>query len=93
LKDSAPQRFLFTTSTPTAPGSRGHLRRQPRALVPTACLTGALASAEPKTLRWALWHTPARLVRNARRRVVRILEDWPTTTTLLDAHGRIAQLI
>jgi len=57
------------------------------------CLTGALASAEPKTLRWALWHTPARLVRNARRRVVRILEDWPTTTTLLDAHGRIAQLI
>jgi len=27
------------------------------------CLTGALALAEPKTLRWGLWHTPARIVR------------------------------
>jgi hypothetical protein len=26
------------------------------------CLDGALASAEPKTLRWHLWHTPARAV-------------------------------
>lgn len=24
------------------------------------CLTGPLAAAEPKTLRWRLWHTPAR---------------------------------
>lgn len=23
------------------------------------CLTGPLAVAEPKTLRWGLWHTPA----------------------------------
>jgi len=56
------------------------------------CLTGALAVAEPKTLRWALWHTPARIVRRARRRVVRILEGWPGTDALLDAYGRIAQL-
>ncbi len=27
------------------------------------CLTGPLAVAEPKTLRWSLWHTPARVVR------------------------------
>ncbi|MFN2503372.1 MAG: transposase, partial [Acidimicrobiales bacterium] len=30
------------------------------------CLSGALARAEPKALRWNLWHTPARIVRRAR---------------------------
>jgi hypothetical protein len=54
------------------------------------CLTGPLAVAESKTLRWGLWHTPARLVRRARRRIVRILDGWPTTTALLDAYQRIA---
>ncbi|MGH9213544.1 MAG: IS1380 family transposase, partial [Acidimicrobiales bacterium] len=54
------------------------------------CLTGPLATAEPKTLRWALWHTTARLVRHAHRHVVRLLADWPTTDTLLDAYQRIA---
>jgi Transposase DDE domain group 1 len=54
------------------------------------CLTGALAVAEPKTLRWGLWHAPARLVHRARRRIVRILDGWPTTTALLDAYQRIA---
>lgn len=56
------------------------------------CLTGSLAIAEPKTLRWGLWHTPARIVRRARRRVVRILDGWPGTDALLDAYGRIALL-
>jgi len=54
------------------------------------CLTGALALAEPKTLRWGLWHAPARIVRRARRRVVRILDGWPSTAPLLDAYERIA---
>jgi len=54
------------------------------------CLTDALAAAEPKTLRWALWHTPARIVRRARRHVVRLLDAWPTTGQLLDACARIA---
>ena len=31
------------------------------------CLRGPLAAAEPKTLRWQLWHTPARVVRHARQ--------------------------
>ena len=53
------------------------------------CLTGPLAVAEPKTLRWTLWHTPARIVRRARRRVVRILDGWPTADELLDAYQRI----
>ena len=56
------------------------------------CLTGQLAVAEPKTLRWTLWHTPARLVRHARRRIVRILDGWPTADQLLAAYQRIALL-
>jgi hypothetical protein len=31
-------------------------------------------------------------VRRARRRVVRILDGWPSTTALLDAYQHIAQL-
>lgn len=56
------------------------------------CVSGPLAVAEPKTLRWSLWHAPARLVNRARRRIVRILDGWPTTDILLDAYRRI-QLI
>ena len=54
------------------------------------CLTGALAVAEPKTLRWGLWHTPARLVRHARRHIVRILDGWPAADELLAAYRRVA---
>ncbi len=56
------------------------------------CITGALAIAEPKTLRWGLWHTPARIVNRARRRIVRVLDGWPNTDALLAAYGRIAAL-
>jgi hypothetical protein len=56
------------------------------------CLTGPLAAAEPATLRWTLWHTPARLISHARQLVVRILDDWPTASHLLAAYERIPQL-
>jgi hypothetical protein len=56
------------------------------------CLTGPLAVAEPKTLRWTLWHTPARIVRRARRHVVRILDGWPTANQILDAYQRVAAI-
>jgi Transposase DDE domain group 1 len=54
------------------------------------CLDGPLAIAEPKTLRWQLWHAPARLVRRARQQIVRILDDWPATDVLLRAYQRVA---
>jgi hypothetical protein len=54
------------------------------------CLQGILAVAEPKTLRWTLWHTPARLVRHARQHIVRILDGWPTASDIIDAYRRIA---
>jgi hypothetical protein len=54
------------------------------------CLTGPLALAEPKTLRWSLWHTPARIVHRGRRHIMRILDGWPTTDELLAAYQRVA---
>lgn len=56
------------------------------------CLTGPLARAEPKTLRWQLWHTPARVVRHGRQTIVRILDDWPNADTLLAAYRRIPRV-
>jgi hypothetical protein len=52
------------------------------------CLTGYLAVAEPKTLRWALWHTPARIVRHAppRRAHPRRLAHGRRTPRRLPAH-------
>jgi hypothetical protein len=54
------------------------------------CLTGPLAKARPKRLRWTLWHTPARIIRTARRDIIRILDGWPTTRDLLAAYTAIA---
>jgi hypothetical protein len=93
LKDSGAQRFPFTDFEANSAWlavvcfADGLVR-----WFQQLCLTGALAIAEPKTLRWGLWHTPARIVHRARRRVVRILDGWPSTTALLDAHRHIAQL-
>ena len=56
------------------------------------CLRGPLANAELKTLRWQLWHTPARVVRHARQTIVRILDDWPTADPLLAAYRRIPRV-
>ncbi len=54
------------------------------------CLDGALAAARPKTLRWSFFHAPGRLVRSARREIVRVLDGWPDAEALLSAYRRIA---
>jgi len=56
------------------------------------CVTGHLARAEPKALRWRLWHAPARLIHHARQDVVRILDGWPDAPAIIAAHQRIAAL-
>jgi hypothetical protein len=56
------------------------------------CLPGALARATPKTLRWRIFHAPARAIRTGRRLVVRLLDDWPDTPALLAAHAAITRL-
>ncbi len=93
LKDSGAQRFPFTDFEANSAWLAVVCFAD--ALVrwfQQLCLTGPLAIAEPKTLRWGLWHTPARIVYRARRRIVRILDGWPGTDVLLDAHRRIALL-
>lgn len=41
------------------------------------CLDRPLADAEPKTLRYRILHTAARIVRGQRRRKIKIPETWP----------------
>ncbi|MGH3259522.1 MAG: transposase, partial [Streptosporangiaceae bacterium] len=36
-----------------------------------------LRDATPGTLRYRIWHLPARLVRHARKRNLKISPDWP----------------
>jgi len=49
------------------------------------CLGPALADAEPKTLRYRLLHTAARIVRGQRKRKIRIPESWPWADELAAA--------
>jgi hypothetical protein len=46
------------------------------------CLDGPLARAEPKTLRYRLLHTAARLVRGQRKRKIKIPHTWPWANEL-----------
>jgi hypothetical protein len=55
-------------------------------------LDGELARAEPKRLRYALWHTAGRLVRHGRRTVLRLAREWPWAETLARAFGRLRAL-
>jgi Transposase DDE domain group 1 len=55
----------------------------------TLCLDGALATAEPKRLRYTLLHTAGVLVRSARRTTLRLAADWPWAIDLLTAFIRL----
>ena len=56
------------------------------------CLEGRWREARPKTLRWEIFHAPGRLVCRSRRRIVRLLEGWPSAGVLLGAYQRLALL-
>jgi hypothetical protein len=51
-----------------------------------------LKVAEPKTLRYRLWHVPGRIVRHARRQILRLPRTWPWTPELVAAFGRVRAL-
>ena len=55
-------------------------------------LDGDLAVAEPKTLRYRLWHVAGRIVRHARRLIVRLDRAWPWATDLVTAFARLRAL-
>lgn len=46
------------------------------------CLRGDLAKAEPKTLRYRLLHTAARIIYGQRKRKIRIPSTWPWASEL-----------
>jgi hypothetical protein len=55
-------------------------------------LEGDLRVAEPKTLRYRLLHVAARVVRHARRLIVRLQRTWPWATALAAAFTRLCAL-
>jgi hypothetical protein len=55
-------------------------------------LDGKLAKAEPKTLRYRLFHAAARLVRGGRRKTLKIAATWPWAGAVITAWNRIQAL-
>jgi Transposase DDE domain group 1 len=55
-------------------------------------LDGELAVAEPKTLRYRLWHVAAWLVRHAHRVILRLQRSWPWAVALAKAFARLRAL-
>jgi hypothetical protein len=53
-------------------------------------LDGALARAEPKTLRYRVLHAAARLTRGGRRRRLNISASWPWAADIITAWERIS---
>ena len=51
-----------------------------------------LKDAEPQTLRFRLLHLPARLIRHARKRVLRISATWPWKEAFLTCWHRLRAL-
>jgi Transposase DDE domain group 1 len=51
-----------------------------------------LRDANPETLRYRVWHLPARLARHARDRVLKISPDWPWTEAFLACWQRLRTL-
>jgi hypothetical protein len=51
-----------------------------------------LRDATPDTLRYRIWHIPARLVRHARKRILKISPDWPWKDAFLTCWQRLCAL-
>ena len=52
-----------------------------------------LREADPDTLRYRVWHIPARLGRHARERVLKISPDWPWKEAFLSCWQRLCTLL
>ena len=48
--------------------------------------------ADPDTLRYRVWHIPARLARHARERVLKISPDWPWKEAFMHCWQRLCAL-
>ena len=56
------------------------------------CDHADLREADPDTLRYRIWHIPARLARHARQRVLKISPDWPWKDAFLTCWQRLCAL-
>src|SRR6266566_5198717 len=56
------------------------------------CDDPGLRHADPDTLRYRIWHIPARLVHHARQRVLKISPDWPWKEAFLTCWQRLRTL-
>jgi hypothetical protein len=56
------------------------------------CDDDGLREADPDTLRYRVWHIPARLARHARQRTLAISPDWPWTDAFLACWQRLCAL-
>ena len=56
------------------------------------CLDGELARAEPKRLRYRVFHTAGIIVRSGRRTRLRIAAAWPWTDPIVSAFTRVHEL-
>lgn len=56
------------------------------------CLTGAMSNAEPKRLRWALWHTAGKITTTGRRQTLHLDRTWPWAATLENGYQRLGDL-
>ena len=52
-------------------------------------LDGELATAEPKRLRYCLFHTAARIIATSRQTTCRLAANWPWTPDLVTAFDRV----
>ena len=71
------------TSPPTSP---------PGPASSAAATTTDLREADPDTLRYRIWHIPARLARHARQRILKISPDWPWKEAFLTCWQRLCAL-
>jgi Transposase DDE domain group 1 len=56
------------------------------------CDNPDLREADPDTLRYRVWHIPARLARHARERILKISPDWPWKAAFLTCWQRLCAL-
>jgi hypothetical protein len=63
-----------------------------RARLPGLRDDGELRNATPDTLRYRVWHIPARPVRHARKRILKISPDWPWNDAFIACWNRLCAL-
>lgn len=90
LKDSGLSRFPFTDfDTNAAWMTAVMLAADLVRWYQLICLPEPWRDARPKTLRWAIFSAPGRIIHTARQRIVRLIAGWPTTQVICDSYNRI----